>query len=78
MGRIKFRVLVVRYKDVPKNLYTRVFYSEDEAIADARRELQRLEGDAAIVTKLEGTSQAVAHRFEWAATGAAKAKAGGQ
>jgi hypothetical protein len=78
MSKIKFRVLVVKYKDVPKNLYTRVFCSEDEAIADAQRELQRLEGDAAIVTKLEGTSQAVIHRFEWATTGVAKAKAGAQ
>jgi hypothetical protein len=78
MSKTKFRVLIVKYKDVPKNLYTQVFEDEEAAIADAQKELQRLEGDAAIVTKLEGTSQQVVHRFEWAKAGAAKAKAGGQ
>jgi hypothetical protein len=77
MSKIKFRVLVVKYKDVPKNLHTQVFEDEEAAIADAQKELQRLEGDAAIVTKLEGTSQQVVHRFEWEKAGATKTKAGG-
>jgi hypothetical protein len=77
MSKIKFRVLIVKYKDVPKNLCTQVFDDEEAAIADAQKELRRLKGDAAIVTKLEGTSQQVIHRFEWAKAGAAKTKAGG-
>jgi hypothetical protein len=68
----------VKYKDVAKNLYTQVFDDEEAAIADAQEELQRFEGDAAIVTELEGTSQQVVHRVEWAKAGVAKAKAGGQ
>ena len=78
MSKIKYRVLVVKYKDVPKNLYTEVFESNDEAVKDAQEKLQQLEGDAAIVTKLEGTTQEVIQRFEWAKPGAAKAKAAAQ
>lgn len=78
MSKIKYRVLVVKYKDVPKNLYTRIFYSEDEAVKDAQEKLQRLEGDAAIVAKVEGTTQEVVQRFEWAKPAAGKAKAATQ
>ncbi len=78
MSKIKYRVLVVKYKDVPKNLYTQVFESNDEAVKDAQEKLRQLEGDAAIVTKLEGTTQEVIQRFEWAKPGAAKAKTGAQ
>lgn len=78
MSKIKYRVLVVKYKDVPKNLYTQVFQSEGEAVKDAQEKLQQLAGDAAIVMKLEGTTQEVIQRFEWAKAGAAKAKAGAQ
>jgi len=74
MSKIKYRVLVVKYKDVPKNLYTNVFQTESEAVKDAQEKLQQLMGDAAIVTKLEGTTQEVIQRFEWAKAGAAKAK----
>ena len=78
MSKIKYRVLVVKYKDVPKNLYTQVFESNDEAVKDAQERLRQLEGDAAIVTKLEGTTQEVIQRFEWAKPEAAKGKAGVQ
>jgi hypothetical protein len=78
MSKTRFRVLVVKYKDVPKNLYTQVFDSNDEAVKDAQERLRQLEGDAAIVTKLEGTTQEVVQRFEWAKAGTAKAKAEAQ
>ena len=73
MERIKYRVLVVKYKDVPKNLYTKVFAEEDKAVVDAKSKLQELRGDAAIVTKVEGTTTELIHRFEWTKAGAAKA-----
>jgi hypothetical protein len=76
MAKLKYRVLVVKYKDVPKNLYTRVFPTEDAAIAEAKSKLQELKGDAAIVTKVEGTTTELIHRFEWAKAGAAKAASG--
>ena len=76
MARIKYRVLVVKYKDVPKNLYTRVFYTEDEAVKDAKEKLQQLVGDAAIVSKVDGTTTELVHRFEWTKAGGVKAKAG--
>jgi hypothetical protein len=66
MARVKYRVLVVKYKDVPKNLYSRVFYSEDEALKDAQAMLQELAGDAAIVTRVDGSTTEVLQRFEWA------------
>ncbi len=74
MARVKYRVLVVKYKDVPKNLYTRVFHTEDEAVEDAQEKLQRLRGDAAVVTKVDGTTTEVVSRFEWAKAGAVKSK----
>jgi hypothetical protein len=78
MSKTRFRVLVVKYKDVPKNLYTQVFDSNDEAVREAQERLRQLGGDAAIVTKLEGTTQEVIQRFEWAKPGTAKAETGAQ
>ncbi len=77
MARVKYRVLVVKYKDVPKNLYTKVFLAEDKAVADAKSKLQELQGDAAIVTKVEGTTTELIHRFEWTKVGAAKVASAG-
>jgi len=74
MAKLKFRVLVVKYKDIPKNLYTRVFYTEDDAVKDAQTKLKELEGDAAIVSKVEGTKTEVLHRFEWGKAGTGKAR----
>lgn len=71
MARVKYRVLVVKYKDVPKNLYTQVFYSEEKALKDAQEKLQRFKGDAAIISRVVGTTTELLHRFELA-----KAKTG--
>jgi hypothetical protein len=68
----------VKYIEAPKNVHTQVFEDEEAAIAGAQEELQRFEGDAAIVTKLDGMSQRVIHRLEWAEADTARAKAGGQ
>ena len=74
MAKIKFRVLVVKYKDVPKNLYRGVFFTEAEAVKDAQEKLQEFAGDAAVVTKVDGTTTEVIQRFEWAKSGGVKAK----
>ena len=75
MAKLKYRVLVVKYKDVPKNLYSKVFHSEEEAVQDAKNKLQQLHGDAVIVTKVEGTTTELIHRFESAKAGTPKAVA---
>ncbi len=76
MEKIKYRVTVVKYLDVPKNLYHQTFYDEQEALKEAQKKLQELQGDAAIVTKVEGTTTELLTRFEWQKA-APKAKAGG-
>jgi hypothetical protein len=63
---------------VPKNLYMQVFVSNAEAVKDAQERLRQLEGDAAVVTNLDGTTREAIQRFEWAKPGAAKAKTGAQ
>lgn len=75
MQKTKYRVLVVKYKDVPQNLYTKVFYTEEEAVKDAQEKLRELAGDAVIVSRVEGTKTEILHRFEWAKSGAGKTKA---
>ncbi len=74
MAKIKFRVLVVKYKDVPKNLYRGIFYTEADAVKDAQEKLKEFAGDAAVVTKVDGTTTEVIQRFEWAKSGVVKAK----
>lgn len=75
MKKTKYRVLVVKYKDVPQTLYTQVFYTEDEAVKDAQEKLWELAGDAVIVIRVEGTKTEILHRYEWAKPGTGKTKA---
>ena len=61
---MKYRILVTKTLDVPKNLFTAVYDSEQEAIKEAKDQLARLDGDVAIVAKLLGGNQKVIHTFE--------------
>ena len=61
---MKYRILVTKTLDVPKNLFTAVYDSEQEAVKEAKDQLARLDGDVAIVAKLLGGNQKVIHTFE--------------
>ncbi|MBI4429637.1 MAG: hypothetical protein HY562_11020 [Ignavibacteriales bacterium] len=61
---MKYRILVTKTLDVPKNLLTAVCDSEQEAIKEAKDKLGELDGDVAIVAKIIGGNQKVIHTFE--------------
>ncbi|MBI3004134.1 MAG: hypothetical protein HYY49_01805 [Ignavibacteriales bacterium] len=61
---MKYRILVTKTLDVPKNLFTAVYDSESEAVKEAKDRLAQLDGDVAIVAKLIGGNQKVVHTFE--------------
>jgi len=61
---MKYRILVTKTLDVPKNLFTDVYNSEQEAIKEAKERLAKLDGDVVIVAKLIGGNQKVIHTFE--------------
>jgi hypothetical protein len=61
---MKFRILVTKTLDIPKNLFTEVYSSEEEAVRQAKEKLAQLDGDVAIVTKLSAGTQKVIHTFE--------------
>ncbi len=61
---MKFRILVTKTLDVPKNLFTEVYSSEAEAVKEAKEKLAQLDGDVAIVTRLSGGNHKVIHTFE--------------
>lgn len=61
---MKYRILVTKTLDVPKNLFTAVCDSESEAVKEAKDRLAQLDGDVAIVAKLIGGNQKVVHTFE--------------
>lgn len=61
---MKYRVLVTKTLDVPKNLFTGVYDSEDLAVKEAKDNLLKLDGDVAIVTKIQAGNQKVIRTFE--------------
>jgi hypothetical protein len=61
---VKYRVLITRTLDVPKNLVHLVFDSEDEAKKAAQEKLIELNGDVAIVSRVAHGETRVICRFE--------------
>lgn len=61
---MKYRVLVTKTLDVPKNLFTGVYDAEDKAVQEAKDRLSKLDGDVAIVTKMHAGNQKVIYTFE--------------
>ncbi len=61
---MKFRVLITKTLDVPKNMYHHLCDTEEEAVKVVKEKLVELDGDVAIVTKLHLGESTVIHRFE--------------
>jgi len=59
-----YRALVVRFLDVPKKLYLATFESEERAVDEAKKKLVELNGDAAVVSIIQGGETKVIHRFD--------------
>jgi hypothetical protein len=61
---MKYRVLITKTLDVPKNLLHLLFDSEEEAVKAAKEKLVELDGDVAVVSRLAYGDTRVIHRFE--------------
>lgn len=61
---MKYRILVTKTLDVPKNVFTAVFESEAEATKVAQEQLAQLDGDVAVVMELRAGMTHVLQRFE--------------
>lgn len=61
---MKYRILITKTLDVPKNLFHGVAASEEEAKNLARERLMDLDGDVAIVSVQEHGMTRVLHTFE--------------
>ncbi len=61
---MKYRVLITKTLDVPKNLLHIVVDSESEAKKVAQEKLIELDGDVAVVSRLSHGETSVVHRFE--------------
>lgn len=60
----KYRILITKTLDVPKNVFTALYESEEEAVKAAKDKLAELDGDVAIVTELLAGNTRVIHTFE--------------
>jgi hypothetical protein len=61
---MKYRVLITKTLDVPKNMLHELYDTEEEAVTAAKEKLVKLDGDVAIVSALHLGEAKVIHRFE--------------
>ena len=61
---MKYRILITKTLDIPKNMLQEIYDSEEEAVKAAQSRLVELDGDVAIVTRLAEGDAKVIHRFE--------------
>ena len=61
---MKYRILITKTLDVPKNVYNELHDSEEAAVKAAQEKLLAFDADVAIVTRLAAGEQKVIHRFE--------------
>lgn len=60
----KYRILITKTLEIPKNMLTALYDSEEEAVKAAKDKLAELDGDVAIVTELLAGEAKVIHTFE--------------
>ncbi len=60
----RYRILITKTLDVPKNMLTALFETEEEAVNAAKEKLAQLDGDVAIVTEVFAGTTKVIHTFE--------------
>ena len=60
----KYRILITKTLEVPKNMLTALFDSEEEAVKAAKDKLVELDGDVAIVMELLAGTSRVIQTFE--------------
>ncbi len=61
---MKYRILITKTLDVPKNMFNALYETEEEALKAAQTKLAELGGDVAVVMELRAGSTRVIQRFE--------------
>jgi hypothetical protein len=61
---MKYRILITKTLDVPKNLFNSLYTTEEEAMNAAQQKLLELDGDVAVVMELRAGSARIVQRFE--------------
>lgn len=59
-----YNVIVTKFLDVPKNLFVENFDNENSSIETAKNKLLDLDGDYAVVIRVENGVSKIIHRFE--------------
>ena len=61
---MKYRILITKTLDVPKNILNEMYESEDEALKAAQAKLAELNGDVAVVMEIRAGVTRVVQRYE--------------
>lgn len=61
---MKYRILITKTLDVPKNLFNALYDKEEEALKAAQDKLAELGGDVAVVMEIRAGAARVVQRFE--------------
>ncbi|HTP12260.1 MAG TPA: hypothetical protein VMM37_01480 [Bacteroidota bacterium] len=61
---MKYRILITKTLDVPKNVFNGMYDNEAEALKAAREKLAELNGDVAVVMELRAGVTRVVQRYE--------------
>ena len=61
---VKYRILITKTLDVPKNLFNALYDTEADARKAAQDKLVELDGDVAIVMEMQAGMSRVVQRFE--------------
>jgi hypothetical protein len=61
---MKYRILITKTLDVPKNILNALYDTEDEALKAAQEKLVQFNGDVAVVMELRAGMARVVQRFE--------------
>jgi len=60
---MKYRILLTKTLDVPKNVHQAMYETEDEAVSAAKEGLVSYDADVAIVMQMLAGNTKVIHRF---------------
>ncbi len=61
---MKYRILITKTLDVPKNVFNAQYDSEEEATKAAQSKLAELSGDVAVVMEIQSGVTRVIQRYE--------------
>jgi len=61
---MKYRILITKTLDVPKNIFNAMYDTEEEATKAAQAKLAELNGDVAVVMEIRAGVTRVVQRYE--------------